>query len=328
MKRILTWLTPSSDQLHLGNYFGALKPMIDLQKELEQEAEFFLFLSDMHALTKENFDPAAIERNSLNLLKLYIASGCTPDKFFIYKQSDIPAHAQLTRVFMCLTHMWFMERMHAYKDASAKGSAGLVTVGTFAYPILMAMDIILYDTHLVPVGKDQKQHVEYARDIAEKFNTKFGETFVLPEPHIHQNVATVPWIDGRKMSKSYNNYIWLLDTPEQITKKVMQIPTGALPIDAAKNPDEDNVYQIYKLFLTESEDALLRARYLEWGLSYKAVKQELVERIVAFTGPLQERYAALSDGFIRDLLHENAKKANEIAQQKVHAVYAKVWFLQ
>lgn len=328
MKRVLTWLTPSSDQLHLGNYFGALKPMVELQEQRKDEAEFFLFLSDMHALTKDTFDPAAIERNSLNLLKLYIASGCTPDKFFIYKQSDVPAHAQLTRVFMCLTHMGFMERMHAYKDAVAKGTAGQISVWTFAYPILMAMDIILYDTQFVPVWKDQKQHVEYARDIAEKFNARFGETFELPEPYIQEEVATIPGIDGRKMSKSYNNYIGLLESPEVITKKVMQIPTAALPVEASKNPDEDNVYQIYKLFLTPEEDVTLRARYLEGWLSYKQVKQELAERVIAFTQPLQERYYAISDDMIRALLAQNAVRANELGQKKVTEVYRKVGFLQ
>lgn len=325
MKRFLTWLTPSSDQLHLWNYFGALKPMIDLQKE-HPDDEFFLFLSNMHALTKPNRDGELIRHNSLSLLKLYIASGIDPDKFFIYNQSDIPAHAQLTRVFECLTHMWFMERMHAYKDAVAKGKSKELSVWTFAYPILMAIDIILYDTHFVPVWKDQKQHVEYAKDIAEKFNHRFGETFVLPEPYISEHVATIPWIDGRKMSKSYNNYIWLLDTDEDIIKKTKRIPTAAIAIDEPKDPDECNVYKIFKLFLNEQEDAVLRARYT-WGwLSFKTVKEELAQRVIEFISPIRKKYYELDDQMIRDMLAKNAVRANEIAMKKVEMVYEKVGF--
>lgn len=300
--------------------------MVRLQEDMWEEAEFFLFLSNMHALTKESFEPSQIQANSLNLLKLYIACWCDPERFFIYKQSDISAHAELTWVFMCLTHMWFMERMHAYKDAVAKWKASQISVGTFAYPILMAMDIILYDADFVPVGKDQKQHVEYARDIAEKFNSRFGETFVLPSPHILESVAVVPGIDGRKMSKSYNNYIWLLDSADEIKKKVMRIPTDAIPIDAPKDPDADNIYKIYSLFLDSNENDKLRERYQAGGLSYKDAKLELVDRIVAFTQPLQEKFHAINDDEIRTMLATNAKIASEIASEKVTTVYEKVWF--
>lgn len=325
MKRFLTWITPSSDQLHIWNYFWCVKQMIDLQKQ-HPDDEFFMFLSNMHALTKPNRDGAWIRHNSLSLLKLYLACWVDPEKFFIYNQSDIPAHAQLTRVFECLTHMWFMERMHAYKDAVAKWKSKELSVWTFAYPILMAIDIILYDTHFVPVGKDQKQHVEYAKDIAEKFNHRFGETFTLPEPYISAEVATVPWIDGRKMSKSYNNYIGLLDTDEDIIKKTKRIPTAAIAIDDPKDPDECNVYKIFKLFLNEQEDTALRARYTEWWLSFKTVKEELSKRIIDFISPIRKKYHELEDDMIRDMLKQNAWRANEIATKKIEMVYEKVWF--
>lgn len=320
MKRFLTWLTPSASQLHLWNYFGALRPMLELRKQ-HSDAEFFLFLSNLHALTKDEWSAASVRENSYNLLKIYLATWFDPDKFFIYRQSDISAHAELAWIFECITHMGFMERMHAYKDAVNKWKSKELSVGTFAYPILMAVDIILYDATHIPVGKDQKQHVEYAKDIAQKFNHQFGNTFVLPDPYIQEDVATVPGTDGRKMSKSYNNFIWLLDDADLIRKKVSRIPTAAIPIDASKNPDEDNLYKIRKLFLNEEEDAELRTRYERWGLSYKDAKAELTQKIVEFITPIQERFTTLEDWMIDEILQKNAIRANEIAKKKVDEVY-------
>ena len=326
MQRFLTWLTPSSDQIHLGNYFGALKPMIELQAQKGDTAEFFLFLSNMHALTKENWDPEVVAQNSLNLIKLYIASGVDPEKFFIYKQSDVPAHAELCRIFQCLTTMWFMERMHVYKDAAAKGKANELTVGAFCYPILMAVDIILYDTDFVPVGQDQKQHVEYARDITVKFNQKFGDLFKLPEPYIQKDVAVIPGIDGRKMSKSYNNYLGLLDDESILTKKIKRIATSAIPVEEPKNPDECNLYKMYKLFLDPKEDEELRGRYLAGGLSYKTLKDELTERVLNFITPIQKKFHEISDDEITKMLAKNAIKAQEMANKKRQKVYELVGF--
>ncbi len=299
--------------------------MIDLQEE-HPEDEFFMFLSNMHALTKDAWTGESVRHNSLSLLKLYVACGVDPEKFFIYNQSDVPAHAQLAWIFQCLTHMWFMERMHVYKDAVAKGKSKELSVWTFSYPILMAVDIILYDADLIPVGKDQKQHVEYAKDIAEKFNHRFWETFNLPDPYISADVATVPWIDGRKMSKSYNNYIWLLDTDEDIIKKTKRIPTAAIAIDEPKNPDECNVYKMTKLFLNDGEDSALRERYTAWWLSFKTVKEELAQKLISFISPIREKYHQLDDDMIREMLAKNAPRANEIAQKKVEEVYKKVGF--
>lgn len=323
MKRVLTGIKPTWEQLHLGNYFGALKPMIDLANSGEYEV--FMFIPNMHALT-EFHDAEGIRTNTYNVVKAYLAAGLDPSTVHIYNQSDIPGHVQLYWVLACLTNVGFMKRMHAYKAAVDQGKGDEISVGTFNYPILMAADIILYDPDLVPVGKDQKQHVEYARDIAQKFNHQFGETFELPEPMIKQSVATVPGIDGRKMSKSYNNYIWLFDEQSLIRKKVMRIPTSAVPIEAPKDPDSCNVFQIYKLFLDEQEEQLLRERYTAGGLSFKDVKEELVDLIVTFLHPIQEAYEQIDNAFVNQILIEWAARVAPLAEQKIADVYTKVGF--
>lgn len=323
-KRILTWLKPTDSQFHIGNYFGAIKPFIDMANQ-NPDAEIFLFLASMHAFTQLH-DGEAIKRNSLNIVKLYAACGADLSRFFIYNPADIPGHAQLNWVLSCLTIMWTAERMHSYKDALAKGKAWEISVGTFCYPILMAADILLYDADIVPVGQDQKQHVEYARDIAQKFNKAYGDTFKIPDVSIRSDVAIVPGIDWRKMSKSYNNYIWLLDDEKVILKKVKQIPTDTKTVEEPKDPDTCNVYNMCKLFLTPEEDTALRARYQAGGLSYKDAKDYLYEKIMDFIRPIQTRYAELSDQEILHMLAQNAEKVNLIAQAKIKEVYKKVWF--
>lgn len=322
--RILTWVKPTDSQFHIGNYFGAIKPMLHLADKFK-DAEIFLFLANMHAFTQLH-DASALKQNGINIVKLYAACWVDLERFIIYNPAEIPWHAQLGWIFTCLTHMGFMERMHSYKEALDKGKAKEISIGTFCYPILMAADILLYDANIVPVGKDQKQHVEYARDIAMKFNNEFGETFKMPDVYIQEEVATVLWVDGRKMSKSYNNYIWLLDDEKTILKRVKQIPTSTLAIEEVKNPDECNVYKICKLFLTPEEDEILRKRYLAWGLSYKDVKEYLYEKIISFVQPIQKRYAEISDETIIALVNKNTKKVNEIAQKKIEEIYKKVGF--
>ena len=295
------------------------------QQAKQNNDEVFIFVANMHALT-ELHDPIAIRQNTINVVKTYIASGLSPDTVKIYTGAHIAAHAQLAWVLNCVTHVGFMKRMHAFKAKADLWLEDELSVGTFTYPILMAADILLYDADFVPVGKDQKQHVEYARDIAQKFNHIFGEIFKLPEPYIKEEVATVPGIDGRKMSKSYNNYIGMLDNAETIKKKVMQIPTDALPVEAPKNPDACNVYNIYKLFLSPAEDTVLRERYTAWGLSYKQVKTELVDVISAFVTPFQERYHNVDDAMVIELLRAHSVEVAKIASAKIDAVYAAVGF--
>ena len=323
--RILTWLQATSDQLHIGNYFGAIKPILELAEKFK-DAEIFLFLAIMHSFTMLH-DGDKLRQNSINVLKLYAACGADLNRFMIYNPADIAGHVQLWRVLTCITHMWFMERMHTYKEALDKWIAKDMWVGSFCYPILMAADILIYDADLVPVGKDQKQHLEYARDIALKFNAMFGETFKIPEVYIKPEVGTILGIDGRKMSKSYNNYIWLLDDEKTILKRVKQIPTSTQTVEEPKNPDECNVYNICKLFLTPEEDETLRKRYQAGGLSYKDAKDYLYEKIIAFVQPIQAKYAEISDKEITDLLKRNAKKVNELAQKKIEEVYKRVGFI-
>ncbi len=287
--------------------------------------EIFMFIPNQHALTAFHDGPA-IARNTINAVKAYIAAWLDPEKVHIYNQSDIPGHTQLHRVLSCVTNMWFMKRMHVYKASVDQWVQDDISVGTFNYPILMAADIILYDADLVPVGKDQKQHVEYARDIAGKFNHMFGETFVLPEPLIGEDVATIPGIDGRKMSKSYNNYIGLFDDEKTVLKKVKRIPTSATPIEDPKDPDICHVYSIFKLFLDAEEDVTLRKRYTAGGLGYGQVKQELAARITAFLQPLQEKYASITDADVQAILAAGAASVWPIAEEKIADIYKKVWF--
>jgi len=324
-KRFLTWLKPTSSQLHLWNYFGAIKPMIDLSNQ-EPDAEFYLFLANLHSFTQLH-DGEAIRQNSLNILKLYIACGIDAKRFMIYNPATIPWHVQLWRVLTCLTNMWYMERMHAYKDALAKWTANETSVGTFCYPILMAADILLYDTSFVPVGQDQKQHVEFARDIAQKFNKQYGETFVVPQPYIQPHVATVPGIDWRKMSKSYNNYIWLLEDEKALMKKIKQISTDTKTVEEVKDPDTCNVYNMLKLFLTPEEDKDIRNKYQAGGMSYKFVKDVLFEKVHAFLSTIQEKYNQITDADIIAMLDKNTKIVWAISEKKIQDVYGKVGFV-
>lgn len=298
--------------------------MIDLWKS-NPDSDFFLFLANMHGFTQVQ-DSETLKKNSIVAVKLYLACWADEKQFKIYNPADIPAHAQLNWVLTCITHMWFMERMHSYKEALDKWKAKEISVGTFCYPILMAADILLYDADVVPVGKDQKQHVEYARDIAQKFNNTFGETFVLPEPKISESLWLIPWIDGRKMSKSYNNYIWLLDTEEQILKKIKQIPTGSQTIEEPKDPDACSVYNLTKLFITEAEDQELRQKYLAWWLSYKYAKDYLFTKMMDFLNPIQQKYNQISDQEVVDLLAKNASYVNKIAQKKIAEIHQKIGF--
>jgi len=289
------------------------------------EYDMFIFIPNQHALTAFH-DGEAIKKNTINVVKAYLAAGLDASKVHIYNQSDIPGHVQLYWVLSCITNMWFMKRMHVYKASVDQWTQDDISVGTFNYPILMAADIILYDAHLVPVGKDQKQHVEYARDIAGKFNHMFGDTFILPESMIQKEVATVPGIDGRKMSKSYNNYIGMFDDTATILKKVKRIPTWAFAIEDPKDPDACNVYNIFKLFLNKEEDIVLRKRYTDGGLSYKVIKHELAAYISDFLAPIQEAYATISDEQVKNILAAGAKHVEKISEKKIADVYTKVGF--
>lgn len=313
-KRLLSGIKPTG-RIHIGNYFGALKQFVDLQGEYET----FVMVANLHALTglptKE-----ALREDTRNLVLDYLGAGLDPEKITLFRQSDVPAHTNLGWIFNTLVTLPYLERAHAFKDAEAKKKE--VNAGTFTYPVLMASDILLYNTDVVPVGKDQKQHVEYARDIAEKFNFQYGEIFKLPKDIIMESVATVPGTDGQKMSKSYNNTIPLFATDEEITKAVMSITTDSKGKDEEKNPDDMVLYQIHKLF---NDSAELRAQYTQ-GLGYGDAKKMLIADIVSFVAPLRERRKKYEDDpkLVEEILLHGAIKANDVAMKKLQAVYETV----
>ncbi len=307
-KKILLSGVKPTGRPHIGNYFGAMKQFADIQLLGQYDCHFFI--ADYHGL---NFIQNAEEmRNNIRDLALdYLAIGLDPKKVVIFKQSDVSAHTELAWIFDAITTMPDLMRAHAFKDAEAKDKE--ISVGTFNYPMLMAADILLYDADVVPVGQDQKQHIEYARDTAQKFNNIFSETFKLPEPLILENVAIVPGIDGRKMSKSYNNTIPLFATREEIKKAVMGIVTdsgGDVPT---------NVYNIHKLIKPESE---LKSLYDANKGKYKILKEALVEDLDAFIKPLREKREEIAKNteLVAQVLADGARRANEIAQAKLLTV--------
>lgn len=310
-KRLLSGIKPTG-QLHIGNYFGALKQFVDLQDEYE----VFVFIANLHALTATPAKEKLLS-DTREIILDYLGAGLDPQKVTIFKQSDVPAHANLAWIFDCLVTVPYLQRAHAYKDAEAK--AHEVNAGTFTYPVLMAADILLYDADVVPVGKDQKQHIEYARDIALKFNNQYGELFTLPEDLIMEHVATVPGTDGQKMSKSYGNTIPLFGSDEDIAKAVMSIPTDSRGKDEEKNPDDLILYQIHKLFNASPE---LKAQYAK-GLGYGDAKKLLVADIVAFLAPMRARRKQYEDDpkLVDEILVRGAMKANDVAMEKLRKVY-------
>jgi len=309
-KKILLSGVKPTGRPHIGNYFGAIKQFVELQNSYQ----CYIFIADLHALTTVQ-NRGELEENTAGVLLDYMAVGLDPKKVVIYKQSDVPQVAELAWVFNCLTTMPYLMRAHAYKDAEAKSKE--VNVGLFDYPLLMAADILIQDADVVPVGQDQKQHVEIARDTAEKFNKVFGDTFQLPEPLILAQVATVPGIDGRKMSKSYGNTIGLFATDEEITKAVMSIVTDS----SGERPE--NVYAIHALLLKKGD---LDALYAEKKGQYKELKEVLIEDLRKFIGPMRERRQALEKDkrTVFEVLQEGGKVARERAEKKMEEVREKV----
>jgi len=309
-KKILLSGVKPTGAPHLGNYFGAMKQFVDLQDSYES----YVFIADYHAL---NFiqSKEEMQENIVGVLLDYLAIGLDPKKVTLFKQSDISEHTELSCVFDTITTMPYLMRAHAYKDAEAKNKE--INIGTFNYPMLMAADILLYSPDIVPVGQDQKQHVEIARDTAEKFNRIFGDTFKLPEPMIIKNMETVPGIDGRKMSKSYNNIIPLFAEYEEIKKCVMSIVT-----DSGEGIPK-NVYAIHKLFRNEDE---LKKIYTEKEGRYKELKELLIEDIEKFIAPLREKRKEFAKDIPKalEILREGSKKAKIIASKKMEEVREKI----
>jgi len=306
-KRIFTGLQPSGT-LHIGNYFGALKPV----KELFENNKGLLMVADYHSLTTLK-DATQRRENIISIVKDYLAADVNLGNAILFKQSDIPEHTELAWIFETLVTVPFLELAHAYKDKVAKGLEA--NAGLFNYPMLMAADILLYDTDIVPVGADQKQHVEYAREAAAKFNNTYGVTFKEPQEQIQSEVAIVPGTDGQKMSKSYGNTIPLFGTKEEISKAVMGIVTDS----SGERPE--NVYKIHRLFKSE---AGLESLYEEKKGKYKDLKEALVEDIENFVAPMRAKRDSITDDEVKKILTEGASKARALASKKMEDVRQKV----
>lgn len=321
MKRILSGVQPSGKP-HIGNYLGAIRQHIEMQKDYE----CFLFIADLHALTTVR-DAKLMRRQTYELAVTYLALGLDPSKTAFFKQSDLPEHAELCWIFDCITKMPFLERAHAWKDAQAKGKKE-VTVGLFNYPILMSADILLYQPDIVPVGKDQKQHVEIARDIAINFNSTFGETFKLPEPFIKEEVAVVPGTDGQKMSKSYGNTIDLFGTGESLVKQVLSIKTDSTPLNEPKNYENCNVYKIYKLLATKEEIKEIETLYKTPGFGYGKAKNMLLEQIKKHFGEAREKYNEIlpKKDYVYGVLEEGAQKAKIVVSATLETAKKKIGY--
>ena len=317
-KRLLSGIQPSGI-LHLGNYFGAMKQYIEMQNDYES----FVFIANYHAMTTIK-DPKILFANTLEVATIYLAIGLNPDKVNLFKQSDVKEVCELTWILSTLTPMGLLERCHSYKDKIAKGIAP--DHGLFAYPVLMASDILIYKSDIVPVGKDQKQHVEVARDIAIKFNNTYGEVLKVPEISIQESTAVVPGIDGQKMSKSYDNTISPFDDEKTIKKQVMKIVTDATPLEEPKNPDNCNVFSLYKLMATKSELEELRKKYLAGGYGYGNAKKELLDKIMEYFKEIRRKYYELKNDktFVLSVLKKGADRANEVASATMKEVLKSV----
>ncbi len=307
-KRVLSGIQPSG-VLHIGNYFGAIRQHILLQ----DDNECYYFVANYHAMTTIH-DKKTLEENTFMVALDYLALGLDPKKATLFVQSDVPEVTELAWILSTITPMGLLERAHSYKDKIAKGISP--NHGLFAYPVLMAADILIYDSELVPVGKDQKQHLEMTRDMAEKFNHIFGETFVIPEELILPEVAVVPGIDGQKMSKSYNNTIEIFADYKTLKSKVMSIVTDSTPLEAPKDPDKSTIYALYKLFATPEEAEEMRRKFLAGGYGYGHAKKELLEKIWTYFEPHRKRREELlkNPDVVHQVLKEGAERARERAQ--------------
>jgi len=316
--RILSGIQPSG-KLHIGNYFGMMKTMISHM----ENSDLYVFIVDLHALTSVH-NKDLLARGTVEAAADFLALGLDPDKCTFWVQSDVPEVCELTWILSTLVPMGLLERCHSYKDKIAKGISS--SHGLFSYPVLMAADILLYQADQVPVGKDQKQHLEVARDIAQKFNNEFGETFVVPEPGINQRTATVPGIDGQKMSKSYGNTIPIFMEGKGLKKQIMAIQTDATPVEELKNPETCNLFQIFKLFALPERLEEVHKLYVNGGAAYGYIKLELLDLITDYFAEARAKKAQfLSDPEeVRNIMRMGAEKAREKATPTLEMVRDRV----
>ncbi|MBN2641826.1 MAG: tryptophan--tRNA ligase [Victivallales bacterium] len=312
--RILTGIQPSGIP-HIGNYFGMLQPTVELQKE----GEVFVFIADYHSLTTSP-DPKDLRERVINVALDILASGLDPEKTVFYRQSDLPQVCELTWILNCLTTVGLLERAHSYKDKIAKGF--VPNNGLLSYPVLMASDILLFNANVVPVGKDQKQHLEITRDIAIRFNNIYGEILTVPEERIKDATAVVPGVDGQKMSKSYNNTIPLFGTQKAIRKTVMNIVTDCKGLEDPKDPENCNVVTLYKLFADEAQVRDMEEKYRAGNYGYGHAKQALFEAMWEYFEPFRKRREELAANmdYVHQVLKNGKEKAGEIADQTMTKV--------
>jgi tryptophanyl-tRNA synthetase len=305
--RVLSGIQPSG-RLHIGNYFGAMRQHIQLQAE----HECFYFIADYHALTS-NPAPQEVFQYSFDVTMDYIALGLDTQKTVFWRQSDVPEVTELTWILSCITPMGLLHRCTSYKDKVAQGISP--NQGLFAYPVLQAADILIYKSDLVPVGADQKQHIEVTRDIAMRFNNTYGEVFTIPKEYIVESVAVVPGIDGRKMSKSYGNTIEIFEPPESIRKKIMRIVTDSTPVEMPKDPDKCNVFALLKLVASDEELADWESKYRRGGTGYSEAKKRLAELLTEYFRPFRKKRAELEKNpdYVRKVLADGAHRAKAVA---------------
>ncbi len=307
--RVLSGIQPSG-KLHIGNFFGAMRQHLQLQAQHEG----FYFIADYHALTS-NPNPAEVPRNVLDVTMDYMALGLDTEKTVFWCQSDVPEVVELAWLFSCITPMGLLQRCTSYKDKVAQGLSA--NHGLFAYPVLQAADILIFNSNLVPVGADQKQHIEVTRDIAGYFNNTYGETFELPDEHIIESVAVVPGVDGRKMSKSYGNAIEIFEPQSAVKKKVMRIVTDSTPVEEPKDPEKCNVFALLKLVASPEELAQWEKRYREGGMGYGEAKKRLAELLIEYFEPYRQKRIELENNLnvVKQVLENGAKRAKAIASE-------------
>ncbi|MEE2716819.1 MAG: tryptophan--tRNA ligase [SAR324 cluster bacterium] len=316
--RSLSGIKPTGTP-HLGNYLGMIRPALKLQ----EIHETFYFIADYHALTTVR-KPGLLQGYTYDLTATFAALGMDFERHTFYRQSDVPEVTELTWMLSCVTGKGLLDRAHAFKDASTKGQE--VNMGLYNYPILMAADILLYDTNFVPVGKDQQQHLEMTRDMAIRFNNTYGEALVVPEALIEKEVATIPGLDGQKMSKSYNNVIPLFAPEKTLRKAVMKMQTDSRTVEESKEPDTCGVFALYRCFANEEELAALAARYRAGGMGYGEAKQLCFERMNAELAAPRERYDALrsSPEELEGILEAGRDKAKVVAREVLARVRNRV----
>lgn len=313
-KRILSGIQPSGT-LHLGNYFGMMRPSIELQ----DEGDAIYFIADYHALTTVR-DAKALHENCRQVAIDFLACGLDPAKACLFRQSDLPEVTELTWILSVITPMGLLERCHSYKDKLTRGFSP--SHGLFSYPVLMAADILLYDSDIVPVGKDQKQHLEVTRDIATKMNENYGHLFKLPEPSILEDVAIIPGNDGQKMSKSYQNTIDLFLEEKKLRKAVMGIKTDSTPVEAPKAIENSTILTLYRLVASADDARQMEQDFQAGGFGYGDFKQRLFEAIWKFFAPMRERREEiLADSeYVDNVLREGSERARAVAQKTLQRV--------